>query len=194
MVFDFLQPVNSECLGFIDNLSTQSLGKKVTFHTSTDFPNLDNISVAVFVVNEYRGADYENKENDVDFFRKNFYKLYPGNWKVAIADLGTIQAGESIDDTYFLVQTICEDLIRKKIIPIVIGGGQDISYPIYRAYDNLDQMVNFVSIDNKFDFAKEDSNNDIEFNRVLWHGLKGDRPFPGPKRSAFIFPKESEPD
>ncbi|NDE78977.1 MAG: hypothetical protein EB047_07215, partial [Chitinophagaceae bacterium] len=40
----------------------------------------------------------------------------------------------------------------------------------------------------KFDFAKEDSNNDIEFNRVLWHGLKGDRPFPGPKRSAFIFP------
>ena len=46
----------------------------------------------------------------------------------------------------------------------------------------------------KFDFAKEDSNNDIEFNRVLWHGLKGDRPFPGPKRSAFIFPKESDPD
>jgi hypothetical protein len=38
----------------------------------------------------------------------------------------------------------------------------------------------------QFNFAKEDSNNDIEFNRVLWHGLKGDIPFPGPKRAAFV--------
>lgn len=38
----------------------------------------------------------------------------------------------------------------------------------------------------QFDFAREDSNNDIEFNRVLWHGLKGDRPFPGPRRAAFL--------
>ncbi|MEJ0032876.1 MAG: alkaline phosphatase family protein [Bacteroidota bacterium] len=38
----------------------------------------------------------------------------------------------------------------------------------------------------QFNFAKEDSNNDIEFNRVLWHGLKGDVPFPGPTRAAFV--------
>jgi len=40
----------------------------------------------------------------------------------------------------------------------------------------------------EFNFAKEDSNNDIEFNRVLWHGLKGNKPFPGPRRAAFIVP------
>jgi hypothetical protein len=39
-----------------------------------------------------------------------------------------------------------------------------------------------------FSFEQEDSNNDIEFNRVLWHGLKGDIPFPGPTRAAFIVP------
>lgn len=37
-----------------------------------------------------------------------------------------------------------------------------------------------------FDFAKEDSNNDVEFNLVLWHGLKGNIPFPGPRRAAFV--------
>ena len=37
-----------------------------------------------------------------------------------------------------------------------------------------------------FDFAKEDANNDIEFNRVLWHGIKGAIPFPGPRRAAFV--------
>jgi hypothetical protein len=41
-----------------------------------------------------------------------------------------------------------------------------------------------------FDFAKEDANNDVEFNRVLWHGLKGDKPFPGPRRVAFLQPTE----
>jgi YVTN family beta-propeller protein len=40
-----------------------------------------------------------------------------------------------------------------------------------------------------FDFAKEDSNNDLEFNRVLWHGLKGNVPFPGPRRAAFVVPQ-----
>jgi hypothetical protein len=39
-----------------------------------------------------------------------------------------------------------------------------------------------------FSFIKEDSNNDVEFNRVLWHGLKGEQPFPGPTRAAFIMP------
>jgi YVTN family beta-propeller protein len=39
----------------------------------------------------------------------------------------------------------------------------------------------------KFDFAKEDAVPDLEFNLVLWHGLKGDQePFPGPKRAAFF--------
>lgn len=43
----------------------------------------------------------------------------------------------------------------------------------------------------KFDLSKEDAVPDLEFNRVLWHGLKGkDRPFPGPRRAAFFKIKE----
>lgn len=44
----------------------------------------------------------------------------------------------------------------------------------------------------RFSFAKEDTNNDIEFNRVLWHGLKGDIPFPGPTRAGFILPLQGD--
>jgi hypothetical protein len=40
-----------------------------------------------------------------------------------------------------------------------------------------------------FNFDKEDANNDVAFNLVLWHGLKGNAiPFPGPTRAAFVFP------
>lgn len=39
----------------------------------------------------------------------------------------------------------------------------------------------------KFNLAKEDAVPDLEFNIVLWYGLKGDKvPFPGPKRAAFF--------
>ena len=158
MVFDFLQPLSKSFIEYLDSLSVQCLGKKVTFHTKSDFPNLETISVAIIGVNEFRGSNKENSSDSLEGFRKVLYRLFPGNWNVSIADLGNIEAGESLNDTYFLVQTICEDLLRKKIVPIVIGGSQDLSYPLYRSYDGLDQMVNFVSVDNKFDISKENSN------------------------------------
>jgi arginase family enzyme len=158
MVFDFLQPVSDEFVEFVGNLSPQSLGRKTVFHTQKEFPNLDDVTVAIITVNEYRGGGIVNHDEGYTNFRKNFYSLFPGNWKVSIVDLGTIQQGAEIQDTYFLVSSICEDLMRKKIIPIVIGGSQDLTYPMYRAYDNLDQMVNLVAVDNQFDFAKENSN------------------------------------
>jgi YVTN family beta-propeller protein len=43
----------------------------------------------------------------------------------------------------------------------------------------------------KFNFAKEDAIPDMEFNLVLWHGIKGDHiAMPAPKRAAFVKLKE----
>jgi YVTN family beta-propeller protein len=39
----------------------------------------------------------------------------------------------------------------------------------------------------KFNLTKEDAVPDLEFNTVLWHGIKGDNiPFPAPRRAAFV--------
>ena len=48
----------------------------------------------------------------------------------------------------------------------------------------------------KFNLTKEDAVPDLEFNTVLWYGLKGDNiPFPGPKRAAFFKPiKKADKD
>ena len=155
MVFDFLQPVNEQLEKYVIGLSKQALGNKIVLHTADEFPNLDNINVALIAVNEYRGAEVENPDEEFNAFRKYFYSLFPGNWNFVIADLGTVQSGASIEDTYFLLKSLTEDLIRKGIKPIIIGGSQDLTYPLYRSYDNLDQMVNLVVVDNAFDFAKE---------------------------------------
>ena len=155
MVFDFLQPVSASVEEYINTLSNQTLGRKVVFHTQTDFPVLDHVSLAIITVNEFRGADKDNDDVAFESFRKQFYSLYPGNWNVSIADLGTILAGESLEDTYFVIRNLVSELIKKTIVPIVIGGSQDLTYPMYRAYDKLDQMVNLVVVDSRFDFSNE---------------------------------------
>ncbi len=157
MEFDFLSPVDNEIIIFKNNLSSLQLGSKVAFHTDTDFPDIDTIKIAIIGVLENRGnVDNGNDNLNLDHIRKELYSLFPGNWNATIADLGDIVQGNSLDDTYFALQKVATRLIRKGIIPILIGGSQDLTYPLYRAYDSLEQMVNLVSIDSTFDFGKQE--------------------------------------
>ena len=156
MEFDFLEPISTTIEAFRNQLSGQQLGSKIKLHTTTNFPELDNCKIAIVGVLENRTADGSVLPLDLSPLRKQLYSLYPGNWALQIADLGNLQAGNSKEDSFFAVQKIVEKLIKLNIIPIVLGFPQDITYAMYRAYDELEQMVNLVAIDNKFDIGKEE--------------------------------------
>src|SRR5690606_35792622 len=155
MVFDFLQPVDAEIINFARNLSNQHLGNKIVFHSDDEFPALDQIKLAVIGVLENRNG-IGNPEVDLSHFRKAFYAMFPGNWHGSIADLGDIEAGNSTDDTGFAVREVVAALLKKNIIPRVLGGSEAITPSSYWAYDNLDQMVNLVDVNCRFDFGKEE--------------------------------------
>jgi len=155
MEFDFLSPLNDDITGFIRNLSSQHLGSKVVLHTKTDFPDLSKTRIAIVGALDARGANsYE--EVNLDGIRMELYSLYPGNWYETIADLGDIVEGNTVEDTHYAVRAVVSALLKKQIIPVVIGGSQDATYALYRAYDSLEQMVNLVCIDSRFDFGKPD--------------------------------------
>ena len=155
MEFDFLEPIDTEILELVQGLTSQQLGSKVVFHTKDQFPDLNKINIAVIGVLENRGSGETTENVDLSAIRKELYTMFPGNWDASIADLGDILAGNSIEDSYFALRKVVSNLIKKKIIPIVIGGSQDLTFALYRAFDELEQMVNLVSIDSKFDFGKE---------------------------------------
>ena len=157
MEFDFLRPLDNSIIEFVKSLTSQNLGSKVVLHSETDFPDLDKIQIAIIGVLENRGDSNAIAEVDLTSIRKELYSLYPGNWQSSIADLGDITAGEELSDTYFALKSVVASLIKKKIVPIIIGGSQDLTYAMYRSYDFLEQMVNLVSIDSKFDLGKENS-------------------------------------
>ncbi len=156
MELDFLSPLEDRFYEFIKNLSNQQLGSKVVFHTKSDWVELSKIQIAIIGVPENRGTGNNHSECNLYHIRESFYQLYPGNWNVSIADLGDIKQGERLEDTYFALKSTVNVLLKNKIIPIILGGSQDLTFAMYRGYDNLDQMVNLVNIDHSFDLSKEE--------------------------------------
>ncbi|PIY10014.1 MAG: arginase [Flavobacteriaceae bacterium CG_4_10_14_3_um_filter_33_47] len=167
MNFNFLSPVSDFVLAHNELLSQQSLGRKLRVHSKKHgIPDLEGVNVAILGVLENRNDhNYIGETFHLNDIRKAFYALFPGSWNTTIADLGDINKGESVEDTYFALKTILAILIDKKIIPIIIGGTQDLTYANYRAYDSLIPMVNMVNIDNKFDLG--DSTKPIKNNSFV---------------------------
>jgi arginase family enzyme len=167
MAFNFLSPVSDEVLAHNELLSEQTLGKKLKIHSKQQgIPDLDDVKMAILGVLETRNdVDYMGEDIHFNKIRRPLYSLFPGNWHTNIADLGDILQGESVEDTYFALRTTLAVLLEKKIIPIVLGGSQDLTYSNYRAYDNIVPMVNIVNIDCNFDLG--DSSLPIKNNSYL---------------------------
>ncbi|MFM8596377.1 MAG: arginase [Flavobacteriales bacterium] len=126
------------------------------------FPVLNEPGCAIFEVPEYRASTDTELRQKFDF-RTHFYALHPeSNWNKKIYDLGTILPGATIEDTYFAVASVVAELVKNNIIPIVIGGSQDLTMALYQGYEQLEQLVNTCSIDRKLDIGEPDSPLDAE--------------------------------
>ncbi|MGF1557511.1 MAG: formimidoylglutamase [Flavobacteriaceae bacterium] len=158
MAFDFLVPIEDKVLAHTELLPSQSLGKNIYKHTVRDgLPVIALASIAIVGVKESRNAYVKKKEKlDVSGIRIQLYKLLMGNWNSTIVDMGDIEEGESVEDTYFVVKEIIAGLLEEDIIPVIIGATQDITYPAYRAFDGVKDLVNIVSVDSRFDFGMDD--------------------------------------
>jgi arginase family enzyme len=167
MNFNFLSPVQDLVLAHNQLLSNQVLGRKLKIHSAQHgIPDLDDVQIAVIGVLENRNdVNYIGEEFQLSEIRKALYGLFPGNWYLNIADLGDIKKGNTVEDTYFALRTTVSELLEKKIIPVIIGGSQDLTFPVYRAYDELAPMVNIVNVDKSFDLG--DSSKPIKNNSFL---------------------------
>ena len=147
MSLSYLQPVEASFT--LDDYKPQQVGFQIQKHLySIGLPDLSDVKIAFFCIEKNRQS-FSN-------FRRHLYSLFVGNWYFSIADLGNLPAGETDEDTHFAIREIVAELVKKGVIPLVIGGEQQFTYSLYRAFDSLEQMVNLVSVDAKFDFGNEE--------------------------------------
>lgn len=144
-----------------------------------EFPLLDDLEnrpqLAIVGVEEDRGAiGNKGTAKAPNAVRKHLYELYQGDYNVSLVDLGNIKPGNRIEDTYAALRLVVEELVKYDILPIIIGGGHDLTYAQYRGYEDLEQRVEVAIIDAKFDLDQASTqdtplNSQTYLNHIILH-------------------------
>lgn len=128
--------------------------RNIYIHTpDSPIGELAGYRVAIVGVPEDRNAKIRGSAAAPDAIRNKLYNLYRVNPALKIIDLGNLIAGNTVQDTYYAIRDIILELREKGIITIVLGGSQDLTYGIYLAYEKLDALFNFVTVDSRLDLG-----------------------------------------
>lgn len=176
-LIDFFTPVDAGSLLSENAVIKGRLGTCITVFTD-HFPDLKTLKpdLAIIGVQEGRNADGNTGcALGPDYVREKLYHLFEGNYKTRIADLGNIHRGETVTDTYIALKTAVAELIKMDILPVIIGGSQDLTYAQYLAYEVLEQKVDLIVVDSRFDMEEDQFPESIEttssayLNKILMH-------------------------
>ena len=118
--------------------------------------DIQEADIAIMGVPETRNT-YRNPSCSLapDEIRRQFYQLYGWRKDVRIVDLGNLRLGSTAEDTYLAVAEVVSYLVENKVIPVILGGGNDIAFANYRAYELMERVANVVAIDSCFDLGEE---------------------------------------
>lgn len=169
----FLNPIKEEVIENSHLTHKKQIGNTITiFKNEEDFPDLEGCQVALLGVEEERNAiDNEGCKAAPDAIRHALYPLF-NHWPdLKIVDLGNVKSGLRVEDTYYALGEVFLTLLKYHIVPIIIGGSQDLTYPIYKVYENTGKLVNITAIDPRFDIGEEGEslNSESYLSHIILH-------------------------
>jgi formiminoglutamase len=163
---DYLEPVSEE--------AEYRLGEKTAFGKlvkmnllGKGLPGWEKSDIAILGVSEYRGSGKKNDINAADNARKYLYQLTRPDEKMNISDLGNLKEGRSIEDSYAALRDVLTELMKNNTLPVVIGGGRDITLPMFRAYEAIMKTINLTAIDNRAGMVSDHFGNDFLLKSYL---------------------------
>ena len=127
--------------------STSSFLKNIKMF-GEKMPDYRDAHVAIIGVNETRGAGHHaGKSQAPDEIRKKLYQLKKGTGAYRVVDLGNLNSGIDLDETYVRLSEVCRILLEHNVLPIILGGTHDLDYGQYWAYERLEKLVSLLNID-----------------------------------------------
>ena len=105
-------------------------------------PAYKDAHIAIFGVKESRGSDNNSgASHGPDEIRKKLYQLKKGNGSYRIVDLGNLNPGHDLDETYVRVSEVCRILLENNVLPVIIGGTHDLDYGQYSGYETMSKLM-----------------------------------------------------
>jgi arginase family enzyme len=150
MVEEFVVPLSEEEVALYSSGKSITWGANITFYNKNiDYEGFD---IAILGVKETRNsADNIGCEVAPDVVREQLYSLMKNAGEFKIIDLGNIEKGAAVQDTYVALKYVINDLLKSKVLPVIIGGSHDLTYAQYLAYEDLRKPLHFVVADEKID-------------------------------------------
>lgn len=139
---------------------------------SDRMPDFRDANIAIFGVKEERGTlSNQGSAEGPDEVRKKLYNLKRGTGTYKIVDLGNLNAGVDLDETYVRISEVCRMLLEKNVLPIILGGTHDLDYGQYCSYETMDKLVSFLNVDALLDLEdkKEAGASRQHVHKVLLH-------------------------
>lgn len=144
-----------------------------SIHVFTDkMPDYRQSHIAIFGIKEERGTNKNaGCASGPDEIRKKLYKLKKGSGAYRIVDLGNLNPGHDLDETYVRISEVCRILLENNVLPLILGGTHDLDYGQYSGYETLEKLVSFVNVDAFLDLEdKEDSSRSQQhIHKLLLH-------------------------
>jgi len=136
-----------------------------------DASDLKKGSLALVFVDEYRNSKIESHQDSFSYILDKFNQLEAGDWQMPIYCLGKINPGKNPSDTFIALKEVVAELVKNGIIPIVIGGSQDLTFGMYQGYEKLEQTVNLMTVDAEFDLGDPDDEITAKawLNKIILH-------------------------
>jgi len=163
----FFSPVSNELIDF--EWQATQIGYLIDKHTENQSFSLDSYSIVMFNIPEYEGSENTMVNTDC-YVRRAFYELHQQKMP-KIADFGILNLMPTRKETFEVIQKVLTSLLEKNIIPIILGGGHDISYAVYRAYADIKKYVSLTVVDKKFDIGLQEDKlaSHSYFGKIMRH-------------------------
>lgn len=153
---DFLQPLSQSSLNEDQEYEEAQIGSIADLYTTEHIPDLDAADILLLGVGETRGDGPGEKTTDApDRVRREFYRLYYWHKDVRMADLGNLQQGRTLADTYAALKTVLTELLPSQKTVIILGGSHDLTLAQYQAYAGLQQVIEVSVADALIDLQEE---------------------------------------
>ncbi|MEM7161043.1 MAG: formimidoylglutamase [Bacteroidota bacterium] len=164
----YFEPIDIERLR--SAVKPRSLFFETKFNGEEGLPELDDCQIAIIGIQEGRNCeDNRGCEHGAMSIRQELYSLYRSDHRLNLVDLGNLKNGKEISDTIAAISTITGELIKRKIVPVFIGGPQFATFGIYKAFAAIEKAVNITSIDPKLDLGLLDTElkSDSYLSRII---------------------------
>jgi arginase family enzyme len=140
------------------------ISRQIQVHTPDQpIKSLENFAVALLGIPEDRNSANKGCATAPDHIREAFYQLVRFPRKLHMVDLGNLRKGNTITDTYFGLTDVLNELLSRKITPVLLGGSQDLTLAVFRAMKKQSLQVNMVTVDARPDLVNPGEDHNLAF-------------------------------